>query len=986
MQRYWEPEELVEYFTLMPHELDAIPKDSTNASDHNRLGFAVLLKYFQLEARFPQHRQDISKSVVQFIAQQLNLSPNIFSNYTWLGRVFERHRRKIRQLWGFKRSTFQHKQKLKQWLGEKILPLGLHLNSIREQVYQRLRHLKLEPPSPKELTRLISSATRHHERDFCRTISVRLPAATRKKMDALLDTEYTPNAEDSQFRQSDFTRLKADPGRLGLKSLFQEIEKLQSIRQIELPADLFESYSPKLIEQYRRRASADLAGLLRRHPQTIRYTLIASFCHQRVQEITDSLVELLIQIIHRLSINAERRVDRELIANFKRVNNKEALLYRIAAAALANPDQPVKEVIYPVASPDKLTNLIKEQKHTGATYREKVNIKIRASYLHHYRQMVPAILETLDFHSNNDHHRPIIAALKLLKQYQGSSKRYYSDTDPVIISGVLKREWRDLVIEQNSQGQDQINRVNYEICVLQALREKLRCREVWIAGAKRYGNPETDLPQDFEVQREQYYLQLKQPLDAKTFVHQLKQEMTESLTLLNQSIPNDPAVNILPKDNGWIRITPFEAQAEPTNIQKLKREVAKRWPMISLLDILKETDLRVNFTDQFHTMATRQRLDRLTLQKRLLLTLFGLGTNMGLKRVCAGIAQETYAHLLYVKRQFLHKEHLQNAIAEVANAVLKARLTSIWGEATTSCASDSKKFGAWDQNLMTEWHNRYGGKGIMVYWHVEKKSLCVYSQLKTCSSSEVSSMLTGLLRQDTDLMLDKNYVDTHGQSELGFAFCRLLGFQLLPRFKRIGVQKLSLPESGMKAAYPNLRLILSKAIDWELVTQQYDQMIKYAAALQARTAEVEDILRRFGRTEVKHPTHRALLELGKAVKTIFLCRYLSSEALRIEINEGLNVVERWNGVNDFIFYGRGGEFVTNKRENQALSALALHLLQISLVYINTLMIQNVLSEPQWMKKMQGEDLRALSPLIWNHVTPYGWFNLDFKDRMALDGA
>ena len=136
--------------------------------------------------------------------------------------------------------------------------------------------------------------------------------------------------------------------------------------------------------------------------------------------------------------------------------------------------------------------------------------------------------------------------------------------------------------------------------------------------------------------------------------------------------------------------------------------------------------------------------------------------------------------------------------------------------------------------------------------------------------------------------------------------------------------------------------------------------------------------------EVKHPTHRALLELGKAVKTIFLCRYLSSEELRCEINEGLNVVERWNGANDFIFYGRGGEFATNRRDNQELSALALHLLQISLVYINTLMIQKVLNEPKWMNMMQPEDLRALSPLIWNHVTPYGWFNLDFNQRLSLD--
>jgi len=67
-----------------------------------------------------------------------------------------------------------------------------------------------------------------------------------------------------------------------------------------------------------------------------------------------------------------------------------------------------------------------------------------------------------------------------------------------------------------------------------------------------------------------------------------------------------------------------------------------------------------------------------------------------------------------------------------------------------------------------------------------------------------------------------------------------------------------------------------------------------------------------------------------------------------------------------------------------LAALALHLLQISLVYINTLMIQRVLSEPEWWAQMQTEDLRALTPLLWSHVTHYGVFRLDFSDRIDLD--
>src|SRR2546425_8729589 len=83
--------------------------------------------------------------------------------------------------------------------------------------------------------------------------------------------------------------------------------------------------------------------------------------------------------------------------------------------------------------------------------------------------------------------------------------------------------------------------------------------------------------------------------------------------------------------------------------------------------------------------------------------------------------------------------------------------------------------------------------------------------------------------------------------------------------------------------------------------------IKYATALRLGTAETEAILKRFTRNNLKHPTYLAFAELGKAIKTIFLCRYLHSEALRREIQEGLNVIETWNGANSFILYGKGGE-------------------------------------------------------------------------------
>ncbi len=427
----------------------------------------------------------------------------------------------------------------------------------------------------------------------------------------------------------------------------------------------------------------------------------------------------------------------------------------------------------------------------------------------------------------------------------------------------------------------------------------------------------------------------------------------------------------------------FEPQPEPLNIAALKSEIGTTWSMTSLLAMLKETDLRLNFTDALRSRTSRETLARSILRPRLLLCLYGLGTNTGFKRMNAEQHGATYRDLLYVRRRYITLDQLREAVATVTDGTLRARNPAIWGDGTTACASDSKHFGAWDQNLTTQWHVRYGGRGIMIYWHVEHKSLCVHSQLKSPSSSEVASMIEGVIHHVTEMSIDRQYVDSHGQSEVAFAFCRLLGFQLLPRLKAIHSQKLHRPNAGKPNAYKHLEPILTRPIDWDVIRQQYDQMVKYATALRLGTAETESILRRFTRTNVQHPTYKAFAELGKAVKTVFLCRYLHSEALRREIHQGLNVIENWNGANDFIFFGKRGGFASNQREAQEVSMLALHLLQNSMVYVNTPMLQQVLRQPRWERRLTSVDFRALSPLIWDHVNPYGRFDLDMEQRLAL---
>lgn len=976
LKRIWDTDELIAIFTLTQDEI-AWLGGRTTAS---QLGRGILLKSLQYEGRFPAKRQDVPTSVVNYVAQQLGINAAEYETYDWGGRTGQSDRTAVRERLGFRPMREADYVELLTWLSSHpILHEDHGVQRLSALLYDDLRKRAIEPPSAPQIQRLIHAALRQFEEGLFEWVSDHLPAKVKLALDGLLSTD---DAEHNVYHRSDLAGLKRDAGKLGLKSILQEVARLDRLQHIELPDDLLVNLTPSVIEKYAQRVLAEAPSELRRHPPAVRYTLLACFCWQRRHQVTDNLVRLLIQIIHRMNTRAETKVKKTFIEDVVRVTGKQRLLYKMAEAALTNPEGSVREVIFSVVGEDTLRQLIREFKASG-DYDEQVHRTLRSSYSHHYRRMVPEILSVLRFRSNNRAYQPVIEALDLLRRYAQTRYFTYPEGEIVPIHDVIRPSWRSMVMETDAQGQIRINRINYEMGVLVTLRDRLRNKEIWVEGAQHFRNPETDLPADFDAYREHYYAELKQPATADAFIQSLKQAMKQALDQLNHQIPVNPTVQILQRPASWIKVSPLDRQPEPTQLRYLKAEIELRWSMVSLLDMLKEADLRIGFSQDFKSTASREVLDTHTLQKRLLLCLYALGTNTGLKQVSMGDHGETYDKLRYVYERYINRVSLRNAIGRVVNATLEARQPHIWGEGSMACAADARKFSTWGENLKTEWHTRYGGRGVMVYWHVERGSTAIYSQLKSPSSSEVASMIEGLVRHSTDMTLNRAYVDSHGQSEIGFAFCYLLGYDLLPRLKSIHNQRLYVPERGEGHAYPNLTSILTRPVNWELIAQQYDQMIRYATALRLGTAETEAILRRFTRANVKHPTYQALLELGKAVKTIFLCHYLASQDLRREIQEGLNIVESWNSANRFIFYGKTAEFGSSRLKTQELGMLGLHLLQNSLVYMNTLMIQQVLTDEQWYARLTPADWRGLTPLFHTHINPYGIVRLDMQERLPF---
>jgi hypothetical protein len=212
---------------------------------------------------------------------------------------------------------------------------------LEDQIGAWFARSRVTRPGSYRLDRLVAAARLAHDERAFRAVSgtSSLDAETRCRLDGLLADDRSGAA---------FSLLQADPGRVGLESLLAEIGKLDIVRSLRLPPDILKPHHPELIKRFRRRIATESVWELRRHPERSRLPLLVFYCVPREAEIIDGLVELLLEITDRITVRAERRVVEKLLEEYRQVRGKTGILFRVAEAAVGNPNGIVREVIFPV--------------------------------------------------------------------------------------------------------------------------------------------------------------------------------------------------------------------------------------------------------------------------------------------------------------------------------------------------------------------------------------------------------------------------------------------------------------------------------------------------------------------------------------------------------------------------------------------------------------------------------------------------------------
>lgn len=263
--------------------------------------------------------------------------------------------------------------------------------------------------------------------------------------------------------------------------------------------------------------------------------------------------------------------------------------------------------------------------------------------------------------------------------------------------------------------------------------------------------------------------------------------------------------------------------------------------------------------------------------------------------------------------------------------------------------------------------------------------IALFSHFIPCGVWEAVYLLDGLLRNTSDVQPTEIHADTQGQSLPVFGLAWLLGFELLPRIRNW--QDLVFYRASKSDRYEHIdSLFAADAVDWKLIETHWPDLMRVALSVRAGRISSVTLLRRLGSESRRNRIYRALREVGRAVRTIVLLRYLSEPELREGITAVTNRVEAFHGFAGWLSFGRE-QLAHNDPVHQEKTVKFNELLANCAIYSCTLDITTTVNDLTAAGvQVDTEDLATVTPYITGRIRRFGDWKLDLTPPPAVPAA
>ena len=727
--------ELMDSFTPNLFELSFAEERTRQAA--SRVGLLVLLKTFQRLGYFVK-LADVPLSILRKVSETAGygLAPEGLDDYDQ-STLRVRHMASVRSWIGV--SAFD-REALRI-----IVKSCVEASRVREDLadiiniaIEELLRKRFELPGFTTLFRAARTARATVNRSYYNRISQALDPQTRARIDALFD-----KAEGT--RQTPWDAVKTEPGQPTVKRVQRFLENAKWLKEQTVDAKAFAGIPVVKLQRLALEARGLNASHMKESKPDKRYAFAVALIHRQRARALDDASDMLIRLVQRMQNSAKEKLQLLQSAHLQQSAGLASTLRDVSLAYLRNVSETQRlHSIGLLLGPD-VQELLRRCEETVALASGN-HIRLLPQCFRHPRQALLALLENLPLCPTSQD-RSVVDAVSFVLTNQNGRRTSISvagtnQKETLNLSFVSDAWWPLVTGLKTRTAVSQIDRRLLELCVVIQVANDLKSGDLCIPESDKFRDYRLQLLSWEEVEREltHYGEQAGVATEPKPFIAQLRNQLEERGRAADKSFPDNRYLRF---EKGEPILTPVQAAPDPDGLDRSLALIKERMEPIEILDAFADTEYWLNWTRHFGPISgLESKLKRA--RDRYLLTVFCYGCNLGPVQTARSVRGVNRFQVAFINQRHITERFLNEAITTIVNAYVQFPLQRLWG-AGQSASADGMKWDLYPQNLMSEYHLRYGGYGGVGYYLVADNYVALMSRWTTSGASALARSFPPLL-------------------------------------------------------------------------------------------------------------------------------------------------------------------------------------------------------------------------------------------------
>lgn len=932
------------------------------SGSHQRLGFAIQLATVRFLGTFLDDPLAVPDIVVVHVARQLPITTTAtLPRYRDRPRTARDHAALIATLYGYTTFTDQPGHfRFLRWLYGRAWRGTDRAGILFDRAVAWLREHKILLPGITTLERTIADVSDQAGRRFWTVLTRSAPAPVLEHLERLLEV---PQGQ----RLTTLERLRRPPTQIGVRGLQAALRRVADIESRHLHTLMVPAVPTSRLKPLVRHASLARTQSIARMTEARRRATLIAYAATLHPTALDETLDVFDQHLDQVFARAERRGQQRRIRTLKDLD-AAALILEGACTTLLDPahgDGDVRSAVLAQYSLQDLHNAIVKVRELAQPPQAPHADELKAHYTSLRRILTP-LLQTITFDATPAGQHVIDALEFLVRLDQPQPpKLHHAPTD------VVTGRWKPLVLDSNQV----VDRPFYTLCVLEQLQAHLDRRDVFVPAADRWGDPRAKLmaPALWATERGRLTEDLGRSLDPAHELACLTTKLDDAYQEAMAALANDPTITLVESD-GHDRpsLERLEKLDEPPSLLNLRRAVRHLMPQVDVTEMILEIHALTGFLDDFtHISESGARVEDLHLS--LCAVLVAEACNLGLEAlVDQTVPALRRERLAWVQQHYVRVETLALANARLVDFQRTIPLAQHWGGGEVASA-DGLRFVVPVRTIHAGPSHRYfpGGRGVTWYNGISDQHTGFAATVVAGALRDAPWLLNLLLDQQTSLRPREVMTDTAGYSDIIFALFFLLGYEFSPRLADFTSMRFW--RIDPMADYGPLQDLSRHRINTRVIADFWDEMLRVAGSLSAKTVTADVLVRWLHGDKRPNGLARALTELGRICKTLYLLKYMTDPVYRRRILTQLNKGEHRHKLARVVFHGQRGELRQRYRIGQEDQLGALGLILNVVVLWNTRYMNAAINH----LTVQGEVIRDADKA---RLAPFGHRHLNLIGR------